>query len=113
MLPNWLRLIIVILLTLLVINLFLNFPKKGIYENINQPVAVLEQNKTYTCIVDKVESCHLFCYEMNTATLLKLKPDKCDTLKGLKRGQKISFRVENFPYYNDGSIPVVLLSGRE
>jgi hypothetical protein len=103
----------VILLILLVMNLFLNLPKKGFYKNINQPVAVLEPNKTYTCIVDKVEDCHIYCYEVNTATLLKLKPNKCDTLKGLRKEQKITFKVENLPYYNDGSIPVLLLNAKE
>jgi len=113
MLPNWLRLLIFFLLTLLVTNLFLNLPKKGIFENANTPVAVLEQNKTYTCIADKIEGCTLWCYEINTATPLKLRPENCETLKGIKKGEQITFKVENLPYHNDGSIPVVLLGGRE
>ncbi len=105
MFPNWLRLVIVSLLTLLVINLFLNLPQKLKEEKLSQ-VAVLLPNKTYSCEVERVENCKLFCYELNTATLLCLKPTKCSSLKGLKRGDKVTFEVENLPYYNDGCAPI-------
>ena len=108
MFPSWLRLLIAILLTLLVINLFLTLPK-AVKNSENAPVAVLLPQKTYTCEVERVEGCTLFCYEIQTATLLRLRPEDCNSLKGLKKGQKVRFEVEILPYHNDGSIPVKLL----
>jgi hypothetical protein len=108
MLPNWLRLIIVSLLILLVINLFLNLSRKLKGERVPQ-VALLVANRTYSCEVDRAEDCRLFCYEMNSATLLCLKPERCDSLKGLKRGEIVTFEVENLPYYGDGCAPVKII----
>jgi hypothetical protein len=108
MLPNWLRLVIVSLLTLLVINLFLNLSHRLKGEKIDQ-VAVLSSNKSYSCEVDRVENCQLFCYEINSATLLCLRPEQCHSLKGLKRGEIVTFEVENLPYYNDGCAPVKII----
>ncbi len=109
MFPSWIRLIVVILLTLLLINLFLNFPKMGEPKKLVSSVAVLTPNRQYTCEVAKISDCTIWCYEMETATLLVLKPDNCQTSNGLKKGKIIRFVVENLPYHNDGSIPVKLL----
>ncbi len=110
MFPSWLRLIVVILLTLLLINLFLNFPKMVKTQKSLSSVAVLTPGQQYTCEVAKFSDCTIWCYEIETATLLVLRPDNCQTLKGLKKGKIIHFMVENLPYHNDGSIPIKLLS---
>ena len=109
MFPSWLRFLIAVLLTLLVINLFLTLPKVVKNSESKFPVAVLSPKESYTCEVDRVEGCTLYCYEIETATLLRLRPEDCNSLKGLKRGQKIRFEVENLSYHNDGSIPVRIL----
>lgn len=109
MLSNQLRLIIVVLLILLVLNLIRTFEEK-----LNEPksVVLIEPQKNYTCEVEKVKNCHLRCWEINTATLLVLKPANCKDLKGLKKGQTITFEVLKNAYNPDGSINVVLLKGR-
>jgi len=107
MFPNWLRLLIVILLTLLLINLFLSFKGKESSKNFN--VAILSPNREYACEVKEISDCIIFCYDLETATPLRLKPSECDFLKGLKKGIVIHFKVENLPYHLDGSIPVKLV----
>ena len=109
MLPSWLRLLIVILLILLLINLFSSLPKM-VKKEPKGPVAVLLPNKNYTCEVSKVEDCTLWCYDLKTATPLRLKPDNCDSLRGLKKGQRVHFEVLPMPYHFDGSVPVVIHS---
>jgi len=109
MFPSWLRLLIVILLILLLINLFLNFPKM-VKKEPNDPVAVLSPGGNYACEVQRVRDCTLWCYDLKTATLLRLKPRDCDRLRWLKRGQKVHFEVLPLPYHLDGSIPVVIHS---
>ena len=106
MLPNWLRLLIALLLTLLVLNALSTLPQR-LKEPADLPL--LELNRTYTCEVDKGENCLLECYETNTATLLVLKPKDCTQVKKLKRGDLITFKVAGNSYYRDGSIPVILL----
>jgi D-alanyl-lipoteichoic acid acyltransferase DltB (MBOAT superfamily) len=109
MLPNKIRLFLLLLATLLLLIIFLRFPKVEIYENLNPNFVLLTAGKVYQCEVNKIENCSIYCYEIRTATLLKLKPKNCKNTKSLKREHIITFKVLPLPYSQKGEIPVEIL----
>jgi hypothetical protein len=109
MLPKKLRFFLLFLSTILLIFIFTRLPKLEIYEDINSYFVLMAANKTYQCEVKEVKTCSFTCYELQTATLLKLKPQSCANIKGLKKGEIITFEVLPLPYSQKGEIPVKIL----
>ncbi len=113
MFPFWLRAFIFALLLFLIINLFVNFPKWEPIEESNATFVLLEVGKVYTCEVERVGGCKVECFLLETATPIKLKPERCKELSDLKRGEILKFRPLNETYHLDGSIPVEVLNVRK
>ena len=112
MFPYWLRAFIFALLLFLMVNLFINFPKMEPLEDKNPKVVLLNFNKTYKCEVSSLNrtSCRITCYLLTTGTKVTLKPEKCEEINNLKKGQIVKFKPVRSPYYLDGSISARLLS---
>jgi len=112
MFPYWLRAFIFALLLFLIVNLFINFPKMEPVEDKNPKVVLLNFNETYKCEVSSLNrtSCRITCYLLTTGTRVVLKPEKCEEINNLKKGQIIEFKPLRGLYYSDGSISARLFS---
>ena len=113
MLPYWLRAFIFALLLFLVVNLFTNFPKMEPVEDKNLKLVLLEPEKTYKCVAERVKNCLVECFLISTATKVYLKPQHCQQSEGVKKGKEITFKVLSEPYHLDGSVPVKILKKEE
>jgi len=109
MLPNKIRFFLLLLATFLLLIIFLRLPKAEIYENLNPNFVLLTAGKIYQCEVKEIKACSIFCYELQTATLLKLKPQNCNNLGDLRKKQIVTFKVLPLPYSQKGEIPVEIL----
>ena len=81
-------------------------------ENKNPKFVLLTPGKIYQCEVYKVKDCSVECFELQTATLLKLKPNNCGKTRGLKKGDLITFKVLPMTYSIEGEIPVEIVDKR-
>jgi len=109
MLPNKVRFFLLLLSVLLLILIFTRLPKVEIYEDISPNFVLMATNQTFQCEVKEIKSCSLVCYELQTATLLKLKPQNCNNLRDLRKKQIVTFKVLPLPYSQKGEIPVEIL----